>query len=207
MKTRKNNKLQPTSFIKKTFKILSKNKHSYIISWSDDGLSFIIKDQQAFTKNILPQFFKHRNFASFNRQLNMYDFHKTKEESLEFTHPLFQRNNESLLVNIHRKIAEPPAFKQGTQELGQRLKKFQNQQNTMEDMLETLEQQYDKIVEQNQMLILELMQSKQKVKRIEKYISNIEERKRLDKRKDSYLIEDAPEVDEFLKLSPLSSEE
>ena len=205
MKIRKNAKNQPTSFIRKTYKILNKPKHNSTISWSEDGFSFIIKDQHSFTNTILPLYFKHKNFASFNRQLNMYDFHKTKEDLLEFSHPLFQKNNESLLKDIHRKTAENPIFKETTLELGVRLKKFQTQQNIMEEMLDELEKQYDKIVEQNQILISELMQSKQREKRIEMYIMKIEDKVRDEKRKVSR--PSSADGEEFLKLSPLSSDE
>ena len=47
-----------------------------LICWSEDGGSFIIKNQGNFTKTLLPYYYKHSNMASFVRQLNMYGFHK-----------------------------------------------------------------------------------------------------------------------------------
>ena len=67
-----------TSFLTKLFTILKDNKYSDYIQWSQDGLSIIILNQNAFTKKVLPHFFKHHNFSSFVRQLNMYNFHKIK---------------------------------------------------------------------------------------------------------------------------------
>lgn len=49
-----------------------------IISWGDNGDSFVVKDATEFSRNVLPKHFKHNNFASFVRQLNKYDFHKVK---------------------------------------------------------------------------------------------------------------------------------
>lgn len=57
-----------------------------MISWDKDGIGFVVKDVVAFTKEILPKYFRHGNFSSFVRQvnslliqLNMYDFHKVKQ--------------------------------------------------------------------------------------------------------------------------------
>ena len=46
---------------------------SDIGGWSENGDTFIVKDMEAFA-NLLPKFFKHKNFRSFVRQLNFYGF-------------------------------------------------------------------------------------------------------------------------------------
>ena len=67
-----------TSFLIKLYTILKDNRYSDYIQWSQDGLSIIIFNQNEFTKKVLPHFFKHHNYSSFVRQLNMYNFHKIK---------------------------------------------------------------------------------------------------------------------------------
>jgi osomolarity two-component system, response regulator SKN7 len=36
-----------------------------VVRWGDQGDSFVVLENEQFTKNILPKHFKHSNFASF----------------------------------------------------------------------------------------------------------------------------------------------
>ena len=86
-----------------------------MICWSDEGKSFIIRDQTEFAKSLLPYYYKHSNMASFVRQLNMYDFHKVmnveagglrgERDEVEFAHPFFERGQDHLLDQIKRKVS------------------------------------------------------------------------------------------------------
>lgn len=51
---------------------------NHIISWTSSSDSFNIKNISHFTETVLPRFFKHNNFSSFIRQLNMYGFRKIR---------------------------------------------------------------------------------------------------------------------------------
>ncbi|KAG1611094.1 hypothetical protein G6F46_009517 [Rhizopus delemar] len=77
------------------------------VSWDSSGTSFLIKDINDFTKIILPQHFKHCNFASFVRQLNKYDFHKIRnnkqDQVWQFKHEYFKKDRKDLLEEIKRK--------------------------------------------------------------------------------------------------------
>lgn len=72
--------------------------------WTPSGDSFAVYDIERF-RAMLPRFYKTDNYASFVRQLNMYNFRKVKNETEvpEFCHPLFKKGAENDLTKIERK--------------------------------------------------------------------------------------------------------
>jgi len=61
-------------FIRKTFNLLSCTATHHIASWDASGTAFAIHKMDAFAADMLPKYFRHRNFSSFVRQLNFYGF-------------------------------------------------------------------------------------------------------------------------------------
>lgn len=105
------------AFLTKSYNMVSEPGSNNLIKWSDDGQSFVVVNHVEFAKEVLPKFFKHNNFSSFVRQLNMYGFHKvphlqqgvlmpnSDSEQWEFSNPHFQRNQPDLLNLVSRKKA------------------------------------------------------------------------------------------------------
>ena len=71
------------------------------MSWTPEGSAFVIKSQTDFIGKILPKNFKHENFASFVRQLNMYGFHKEKSSQHKFFHEHFRRGRRYAPLRSH----------------------------------------------------------------------------------------------------------
>lgn len=102
-------KLPGTTFIRKLYSIVDNPSTNDIISWTEDGLSFDVKDPKRLEKEILPHCFRHSRIQSFIRQLNFYSFKKTTERlSRTFSHELFQRARPELLDGLKRKSCGPP---------------------------------------------------------------------------------------------------
>ena len=92
-------------FLDKIYKIVNDVSNKDSVDWGDNGDTINIKKIEDFSKNVLPKYFKHSNFQSFVRQLNMYDFRKVLQDpsSGEFSHPHFRKGHPDLLCKIKRK--------------------------------------------------------------------------------------------------------
>lgn len=191
-KSRSGSKSQGTipAFLLKTYEILENPTFSDIISWNKEGNAFIVKKINDFSEKILPKYFKHNNFASFVRQLNMYDFHKSRHENNEneFKHKLFKRGQKHLLADIKRKISDGPTypnnqlvpagkeydmdkFKKEAMHFSSELGSLKRNQNDLEKVTNMIYEQNSKLLKENKLLWNELIKSKEKYeRRIDKLI-------------------------------------
>jgi heat shock transcription factor len=105
-----------------SFSFLDDNTNTELIRWSDDGTSFVVLDEDEFAKTLIPELFKHNNYASFVRQLNMYGFHKKvglsdnsmkasenkRKTPSEYYNKYFRRGRPELLWLIQKPKNPPP---------------------------------------------------------------------------------------------------
>ncbi|KAF9107621.1 hypothetical protein BGX27_008681 [Mortierella sp. AM989] len=107
-------------FVDKLYRMVEDPSIQHLISWAKEGDMFYVYNCIKLSDDVLPKFFKHNNWQSFVRQLNMYGFHKIyrydrEESSLnrknpetqrwQFYHPHFQRDLPHLRKSIKRKSA------------------------------------------------------------------------------------------------------
>ncbi|KAL3502068.1 hypothetical protein ACH5RR_036517 [Cinchona calisaya] len=95
-------------FLLKCYEMVNDESTDELISWSQThGNSFIIWDVSKFSSELLPKYFKHSNFSSFIRQLNIYGFRKTDTDRWEFSNDEFVKGQRHLLKNIIRRKQTP----------------------------------------------------------------------------------------------------
>lgn len=168
MKTKKG--LSANSFLIKLYKILTNPDYVEIISWTDEGRSFEIKNFESFVNEILPQYFKHKNFSSFIRQLNMYDFHKVPGEGNIFNHPSFFNGNFEDLCLIHRKNAPIKPRNNPDEEIMLKIRKLKENNEVLEGTVEKLENMYNEVTCFNQVLISHLQKCQDREQQLQELL-------------------------------------
>ncbi|KAJ2839279.1 Flocculation suppression protein [Coemansia erecta] len=105
------------AFVSKLYAMVCDSDTDTLISWTAEGDCFKVTDPAEFSRVVLPLYFKHNNWQSFVRQLNMYGFHKISDlayggvfgdmQLWMFKHAYFQRDQVRLLQNIKRRGSKP----------------------------------------------------------------------------------------------------
>ncbi|KAI0647424.1 hypothetical protein C8Q79DRAFT_1009523 [Trametes meyenii] len=110
---------QVPHFLLKLYEMLNDPANDEMIRWSDEGDSFYVVREERFAREVLGHWFKHQNFSSFVRQLNLYGFRRVthlqqgilrmghESQSNHFGHPYFRRGQPDLLCLIQRKRPPP----------------------------------------------------------------------------------------------------
>lgn len=163
---------KPNKFLQRLFNILSEPKYSNIISWTESETSFAIKQMTEFTVSILPLYFKHKNFSSFVRQLNMYNFHKERDTSdiQIYSHPCFIKGQQKNLINIHRKTSDLYTSTKQVSPLEKKYNTIQSKQKLLNEKISMLEENYQEVSAYNQTLLCQIFQSREREQKIEELL-------------------------------------
>ncbi|KAG0173655.1 hypothetical protein DFQ28_008002 [Apophysomyces sp. BC1034] len=153
--------------------------HKHLISWNPAGTSFLVCNAARFSQDILPVHFKHGNYASFIRQLNMYGFHKINKsprgqrgndenEIWEFSHPKFLRGHAYLLHEIKRKAMDSEMLRRETGDIHASFSMIQVSQTELLQQFSMLQENFANLLQafeetkevqlQQQMMIRRLME-------------------------------------------------
>ncbi|KAI8377904.1 uncharacterized protein BYT42DRAFT_546523 [Radiomyces spectabilis] len=170
------------AFLNKLFNMVNDPSTDDLIRWSPDGTSFIVTRHEDFAKQVLPRFFKHSNFSSFVRQLNMYGFHKVphlqqgvlqsqnNSERWEFSNPHFQRHQPDLLLLVTRKKGREAEEKEpGNVDL----QHIMDEITSIKKHQLTISTQLREVQNDNQVLWQETLQSRDKHQRHQDTIDKI----------------------------------
>jgi hypothetical protein len=184
-------KTSPISgFVAKLYRMLNEVSND-LISWTPSGLSFLVVHPDHFSRQVLPQYFKHNNFSSFVRQLNMYGFRKvlynttTGTESAtpvisiasnwEFEHPFFQQGHPELLSEVKRRTVREDSSGSGDHimEPGDKQTSFQSDLSAIRQQQAAIQGDIQAIQRDSQLLWTETLASRERHKQQQQVIDKI----------------------------------
>jgi HSF-type DNA-binding len=82
-----------------------KEDKDFCVTWLEDGKSFVIRNPDAFTRQVVPKFFKQTKFSSFTRKLYRWGFRQINrgigpDDPIIFGNEYFVRDDEELMVKM-----------------------------------------------------------------------------------------------------------
>ncbi|CAD8169038.1 unnamed protein product [Paramecium octaurelia] len=144
-----NLKVNVPSFLLKIYEILENDSLTGLISWNKEGTSFIVFNPSELSSKVLANYFKHKNYPSFLRQLNMYNFKKTRNQfgQSEFRHRWFRRGLKSTLSYIRRRNQEESDLRIETKHSTQELDNYKREQESLKQIVKDLKETQIKLQE------------------------------------------------------------
>lgn len=150
-------KMSSNTFVHKLYNMVVDKQYQHLIAWNYTGSSFIVCNIMEFSRDVLPKHFKHNNFSSFVRQLNMYGFHKVNKsprghrtlaenQIWEFSHAKFLRGRPDLLDDIKRKAMESETLRRETGDLHAHLAMMQVAQNELIQQIRQLQENFTEVM-------------------------------------------------------------
>ncbi|KAF7731403.1 hypothetical protein EC973_000211 [Apophysomyces ossiformis] len=144
------------TFVHKLYNMVVDKQYQHLIAWNYTGTSFVVCNIMEFSRDVLPKHFKHSNFSSFVRQLNMYGFHKVNKsprghrtlaenQIWEFSHPKFMRGRPDLLEEIKRKAMETESGRRES-DVNSHMAMLQMAQTDMMQQLAHLQENFSEVV-------------------------------------------------------------
>lgn len=91
-------------FLRKIYEMVEDPETDPVVSWSLNRNSFIVWESHDFSENLLPKYFKHKNFSSFIRQLNTYGFKKIHSNRWEFANEKFRGGKNICLKTLREEV-------------------------------------------------------------------------------------------------------